>query len=142
LSAYADTSFIVSLYVPDANSAEAARRMQQLSLPVLITPLSELELVNALQLRLFRQEVRPAEVHAANTAFRADLRNGVFAMRVLPEEVFIQARQLAARWTARLGTRSLNIIHVAAAIVLRADAFCTFDDRQRKLAEAAQLEVG
>jgi predicted nucleic acid-binding protein len=59
LSAYADTSFIVSLYVPDANSAEAARRMQQLSLPVLITPLSELELVNALQLQLFRQEVRP-----------------------------------------------------------------------------------
>jgi predicted nucleic acid-binding protein len=141
LSAYADTSFLASLYVPDANSAEAARRMQRLSLPVIITPLGELELVNAVQLRLFRKEVRPSEARAATAAFRVDVHNGVFAMRALPEEVLSHARQLAARWTARLGTRSLDIIHVAAAVALRADAFQTFDDRQRKLAKAAGLVV-
>jgi len=81
LIAYADTSFLVSLYVPDANSAAAARQMQGSSLPVLITPLSELELMNAVQLRLFRKEVRPIEARAANAAFRADLHEGVFAMR-------------------------------------------------------------
>jgi predicted nucleic acid-binding protein len=43
--------------------------------------------------------------------------------------------------TARIGTRSLDLIHVAAAIVLRADVFHTFDDRQRKLAGAAGLVV-
>jgi hypothetical protein len=81
LIAYADTSFLASLYIPDANSAAAARQMQRLSLPVLITPLGELELVNALQLRLFRKEVRPSEARAASAAFRPDLYNGVFAMR-------------------------------------------------------------
>jgi predicted nucleic acid-binding protein len=141
LSVYADTSFLVSLYIPDANSAEAVRCMGRLSLPVLITPLGELELVNAVQLRLFRKEVRPAEARAANAAFRADSHDGVFAMRALPEEVFTRARQLASKWTAKLGTRSLDILHVAAAIALRAAAFHTFDDRQRKLAKAAGLLV-
>ena len=114
--------------------------MQRLSLPVLITPLGELELVNALQLRLFRREVLPAEVRAAYRAFRGDLHDGIFAVRPVPEEVFTRARALASRWT-RLGTRSLDIIHVAAAIVFHADAFQTFDDRQRKLAKAARLAV-
>jgi predicted nucleic acid-binding protein len=115
--------------------------MERLTLPVLITPFGELELVNAVQLRLFRKEVRPAQARAAYRAFRADLRDGVLALRPLPEQVFTQARTLASRWTARLGARSLDIIHVASAIVLRADAFETFDDRQRKLAKAADLVV-
>jgi hypothetical protein len=83
--------------------------------------------------------VRPSEARAATAAFRVDVHNGVFAMLALPEEVF--THQLATRWTARLGTRSLDIIHVAAAIALRADAFQTFDDRQSKLAKAARLVV-
>lgn len=41
-------------------------------------------------------------------------------MRPLADEAFIRARQLASKWTARLGTRSLDILHVAAAVVLRA----------------------
>jgi predicted nucleic acid-binding protein len=141
LSAYADTSFLVSLYVPDTNSAEAASRIQRLPLPVLITPLGELELVNAVELRLFRKEVRPLDARAARAAFRADARSGVFAMQALSEEMFLYALQLASRWTARLGARSPDIIHVAAAIALRADVFHTFDDRQRKLATAAGLVV-
>jgi hypothetical protein len=131
----------VSLYVPDANSAEAARRMQQLPLPVLITPLGELELVNAVQLRLFRKELRLSEARAARAAFSADLHGGVFAMQALSEEMFVNAIQLASRWTAGISTRSLDIIHVAAAVALRADMFHTFDDRQRKLAKAAGLVV-
>jgi predicted nucleic acid-binding protein len=141
LTDYADTSFLASLYIPDKNSAAAAGRMERLNLPVLITPLGELELVNAVQLRVFRKEVRPAEARAANAAFRADLRDGVFAMRTLPEDLDARARQLASKWTARLGTRSLDILHVAAAIALRADSFHTFDDRQQKLAKAAGLVV-
>jgi hypothetical protein len=86
LSAYADTSFLASLYVPDVNSVETARRMQRLSLPVLITPLGELELMNAVQSRLFRKEVRSAEARAALAAFRSDLRSRVFAIRSLHEQ--------------------------------------------------------
>jgi predicted nucleic acid-binding protein len=141
LIAYADTSFLASLYIPDANSVEAARQMQRRSLPVLITALGELELVNAIQLRLFRREVRLSEARAANAAFRTDLRDGVFAIRALPEDVYARARQLASKWSAKLGTRSLDIMHVAAAIGLRANVLHSFDARQRTLAEAVKLKI-
>lgn len=115
--------------------------MQQLALPVLITPLGELELVSALALRLFRKELRPSQARAARAAFRADANGGVFAMHTLSEEMFLYAIRLASRWTARLGVRSLDLIHVASAIALRADVFHTFDDRQRRLATADGLVV-
>ena len=108
---------------------------------MLVTSLGVLEQLNAIQLRLFRKEVRLSEARAANAAFRVDMNNGVFAIRAMTEEVFIQARRLALRWTARLGTRSLDIIHVAAAIALRADALQTFDDRQKRLARAAGVPI-
>ncbi len=141
MSAYADTSFLASLYTPDSNSLEAASRMERAPLPVFLTPLGELELINALQLRLFRGEFRLPEVRAAHGAFRADLHNGVLAMKPLPEAVYAQAERIAGRWTAKLGTRTLDIIHVASALALEADTFQTFDDRQRKLARAMGLKA-
>jgi hypothetical protein len=111
------------------------------ALPVLITALGELEPVNAVQLRLFRKAVRSSEARAARAALRADLRDGVFAMQALSEEMFAHARRLASRWTARLSARGLDIIHVATAIALGTNMFLTFDDRQRQLATAARLKV-
>ncbi len=138
---YADTSFLVALYVPDVNSAKAAARMKQLELPVLITPLGELELLNALQLRLFRKELQPAQARAARAAFRSDAARFIFAVHAISDDMWLRAIQLTKNWTARLGCRSLDIIHVASALVLHADRFNTFDDRQGKLATAAGLVV-
>ena len=141
MTAYADTSFLVSLYTPDANSLEAASRIRRMALPVIITALGELELVNALQLRLFRRELLAAQTRAAYAAFRDDVTAGIFAIKPMSEEVYAQARRLAERWTRTLGTRTLDIIHVASAMALGADAFHTFDERQRRLAKAAKLTV-
>jgi predicted nucleic acid-binding protein len=139
LSTYVDTSFLVSLYVPDANSAEAAERARHAKLPLLVTSLGEIELANAFQLRLFRKELRPAQARAAYAAFRDDARAGVLSIKPLPEAVYTQARHLALKWTAGLGTRALDILHVAAALTLEADNFHTFDARQRRLARAAGM---
>lgn len=73
--------------------------------------------------------------------FRADARAGVIAMKPLPEGTFAEARRLASRWAAKLGARSLDIMHVAAALGLRAEIFHTFDERQRKLAKATGLRA-
>jgi hypothetical protein len=45
------------------------------------------------------------------------------------------------RKSASLGTRSLDLMHVAAAMLLEATAFLSFDDRQRKAAAAEGLGV-
>jgi hypothetical protein len=57
----------------------------------------------------------------------------------MSETIYAEARRLSARWSATLGTRSLDILQVASAIVLKADSFLTFDSRQKKLAKAAGL---
>ena len=57
MKAYADTSFLVSLYTPDVNSSTAAAHMKRLRAALPLTPLHELELLNALELRVFRGEL-------------------------------------------------------------------------------------
>ena len=138
---YADTSFLISLYSPDVNSAVAVRTMQASSGDRLVTTFGELEVVNGMQLRIFRKEVSAAQAQSSLDDFEKDLRNGVFQLRGLPEPLFEQARQLSRRTTAKLGTRTADLLHVAAALELGADYLYSFDQQQRKLAQAVRLKL-
>jgi len=113
--------------------------MQRMVQPVFFTPFGELELANALQLRLFRRELLATQARAAYAAFRDDVNAGIFVVKPMSDEVYAQARRLAQGWTRTLGTRTLDILHVASALALEAESFHTFDDRQRRLAKAAKL---
>jgi hypothetical protein len=62
-------------------------RIQSAELPLFFSPLGELELINALQLRLFRKEMLSVQVRRAQAAFRADVANGVLAIIPLPEDI-------------------------------------------------------
>ncbi|MFB3923048.1 MAG: type II toxin-antitoxin system VapC family toxin [Terriglobia bacterium] len=140
MSTYADTSFLVSLYLADANSATAAQVMR--SQPeVFLTPLGEVELINALELALFRRQFRAAAIRAGQAAFREDVARGVYSLQPIPATAYELAGRLARRRSSRLGTRTLDILHVASALILRAQPFLTFDDRQRQLAQAEGLGV-
>jgi predicted nucleic acid-binding protein len=141
LSAYADTSFLASLYVLDGNSALAAARMKRAQLPLVITPFGELELTNAVALRLFRKELSASQMKGAHALIRKDLEDGVLMVNALPAKVFERAKQLARRLTPRLGTRTLDVLHVASALVLQVNTFYSFDARQVKLAAAEGLLV-
>ena len=57
------------------------------------------------------------------------------------QRLYPKAIELAERHSATLGTRSLDLMHVAAALILGADLFLSFDERQRKAAEAEGLTV-
>ena len=56
MALYADTSFLASYFLPDANSASALASVQALSAPRSFTALHRLELRNALGLAVFRAE--------------------------------------------------------------------------------------
>jgi predicted nucleic acid-binding protein len=107
----------------------------------LITPLGELEVVNALGLRVFRKEVSAAQAQSSLDDFENDLRDGILQLRPLPEQVFERARQLSRQTTARLGTRTADLLHVAAALELSVDWLYSFDRQQRKLARAVRLKI-
>jgi predicted nucleic acid-binding protein len=141
LRIYADPSFLVSLYIPDANSAAALREMQASTGDRLVTPLCELEVINAFGLRVFRKQATPAEANSALINFEKDLREVVFQLRGLPERLFERARQLSQQTTAKLGTRTADLLHVAAALELGADYLYSFDQQQRTLAHAVRLKL-
>lgn len=138
---YADTSFLVSLYSPDANSAAAARTMQASSGDRFVSVFGELEVVNAMGLRVFRKEVSAAQARLSLHDFEKDLRAGVLQLRPLSEQVFERARQLSRQTTPKLGTRTADLLHVASALELSADFLYTFDQQQRKLARTVRLKL-
>ena len=138
---YSDTSFLFSIYVNDIHSAVAVRTMNRLSERVLITPVGEVELCNAIQLQVFRKFITAHAAQAATQAFEHDIVSGVLAPQPLSAITFVIAKRLAAQHTPTLGTRGFDLIHVASAMALQADVFLSFDKNQRKLAQATGLTI-
>jgi predicted nucleic acid-binding protein len=141
LSVYADTSFLFSLYVPDANSTTAAAIMKRIKPPILASDLAEFEFINALNLCIFRKELRTSEEQAVLLAFSKDVQDGVMRIAPISAATFAHARRIAKTETRLHGTRALHVLHVGAALAFRAGSFCTFDKNQAKLAIALGLRV-
>ena len=127
-----DSSFLFSLYVLDVNSTLASARIKRAVLPLLLTDVGKIEILNAVGLRLYRKELRPSEVKKVYGLFREDIQQGVVQIVPLPA---------AAYHTPLLGTRTLDVLQVAGALVLKADAFYTFDQKQATLAIAVGLTI-
>jgi predicted nucleic acid-binding protein len=140
--AFADTGFIASLYLEEStsNAADAALGTNREPLP--LTPLVALELRNAFNRAVQRQRITAAERDALWRDVEADIADGFLVPTpVASGQLHDQARQLSDRYTPTLGTRSLDLLHVAAALLLGAKVFFSFDDRQRKVAASEGLKV-
>jgi predicted nucleic acid-binding protein len=55
--------------------------------------------------------------------------------------VFRRADELSEEHASHNGQRTIDLLHVAAALECSARTFLSFDQRQRKLAQAAGLKV-
>jgi predicted nucleic acid-binding protein len=141
LKIYADSSFLVSLYSADANWVAASRIMGTSAGECLVSTLGELEVVNAFGLRVFRKEVSATQAQSSVIDFERDLSDGILQLRGLPERVFERARQLSQQTTAKHGTRTADLLHVAAALELGADYLYSFDRQQRRLAQTVHLKL-
>jgi predicted nucleic acid-binding protein len=140
LIAYADTGFLVSLYVADDHSKTATELVKSDPLFIL-TPLVETEFVNAIERQVFRKQLTRQEAQAVLSEFAANQRAGAMRSERLPEDVWTDAMALSRRHTAKLGVRTLDALHVAAARAFKPDVFFTFDKRQSQLAKAEGLRV-
>jgi predicted nucleic acid-binding protein len=139
---YADTAFLVSVHSRDAKSPEALVRMNAQSIPLVWTWLHELEFRNAIRLRAFRKEIDLRDIDAVLRGQSDDMNAGVYINAApSPAAVARETERLGASHTTTLGTRSLDTLHVAQALVLGVREFLTFDTRQIALAKAAGLKV-
>ena len=72
--------------------------------------------------------------------FENDRKGGLWVATAMPEHAFELCADLARRYGPKLGVRTLDSLHVACALELKAERFWTFDERQAKLAKAVGLK--
>jgi predicted nucleic acid-binding protein len=141
LTTYVDSSALVAVYVPERFS-KAARLAIRAVAQVPFTVLHQLEVPNAFELLVGRGLISRAECRA----IQAHLQEDIESQRVLPvaldvERLFTDACELSRAYAAKFLTRSLDLLHVAAARGAMCTRFVTADDRQLAVAKAAGLEV-
>jgi len=128
--------------LPEPDSSAALRIRARFAPPTVLTHLHRVELVTAWHLKVFRRELELATVGRALEDLQTDVEAGMWeAPGYDLVDVHSRAEILARQHAATLGTRTLDILHVAAAVLTGAREFVTGDRRQASLAEAVGLEV-
>jgi predicted nucleic acid-binding protein len=137
---YVDSSFLVSPYVQDAHSAEFVRRISAHP-AIRLTPFHAAEVAHAIHLHVFYKKLSSGAAARAWSEFQEDCRAGVWVSAALPASAWAVCSGLGRRFGPTLGIRTLDSLHVACALELKADKFWTFDERQEKLAKAVGLDT-
>ena len=97
---------------------------------------------NTFNLAIVRGRIDEAERNASWSCLLAHIAAGRFVETTPPTaELHAKARELSDRYTPTLATRSLDLLHVAAAVLLGAKVFYSFDERQRRAAAGEGLRV-
>ena len=139
---YADSSFLVSLYLRDANSEAAYREMKLHSAGVALSRIAGLEVHNAFRLAVFRGWITSLQEARVQALLALDLNGGFLCpLSFATDEVFAESERLSELHTSVSGNRSLDVLHVACARVADLNVFASFDERQRKLAQSVGLRL-
>ena len=134
MTTYVDSSALVAVYVPERFS-KAARGAVRNVPQVPFTQLHELEVPNAFELLVGRGLISREECRAIQSQLRDDLETQRLAPVSLDlERVFTSASELSHVYTAKFLTRSLDLLHVAAAQLTMCVRFVSADDRQLAVA--------
>ena len=137
---YADTSFLASIYMPDANTPRAKQLLAGITDALPFSALHRVELRNAIGLAVFQKRFTPTDAVAFWRDVEIDLAAGrLVALSLIWGKMFRDAEILAGTQTPTVGSRSLDILHVVSAQMLQTQEFLTFDARQ--LALAGQLGI-
>jgi predicted nucleic acid-binding protein len=139
LNVYADTSFFVSLYTLDAHSP-AAREMMKVNPRMWFTPLHAAEFMHAIGQQIFLRRISLLDAERVYEILHHDRTERLWLEMAMPDRAFEICASLARRHGPKLGTRTLDSLHVACALELKAERFWTFDERQAKLAKAEGLK--
>jgi predicted nucleic acid-binding protein len=140
---YADSGFVVSLYLTtEGTSAQARKVVKRASKPILFSALSLLEIRNALNFGINRGEITSDQRDAVLAEIEAQIEKGFFRLvDASQSSIYSKAQELSNKHTPGVAMRSLDLMHLAAALLSEAHTFLTFDRRQAKAASAEGLVV-
>jgi predicted nucleic acid-binding protein len=146
LKAYPDTSFLCSLYRRQDQSEEALAYRKRMTEPLHVTRLLLWEFRQGARFQAFRHSHNRqmgyplTEAEKMIAKISEHLEAGIIRMvNCELTDILITAEHLSKTRTHSGGHRSLDILHVATALVLGAEEFLSFDANQRALAQAEGL---
>jgi hypothetical protein len=100
------------------------------------------EIVNSIALAVFRRAIDATTCQEALDDLERDLAGGrLYLVDLLWRKTLERSTELSRQHTPKLGTRTLDVLHVASASYLDCRTFGTYGDRQAALAKAAGLRV-
>ncbi|MFN0077569.1 MAG: type II toxin-antitoxin system VapC family toxin [Prosthecobacter sp.] len=138
----ADTSFLISYYGDDVNS-EVARAHMAKAAVLNVHAVNDFEFANALRLLVFRGKITATHRASWLETYHADIQRGALISEpVALESVFEEAEEISTKHAETGGHRAYDILQVAAALLLGATDFWSFDGKQRQLAAAEGMSVG
>ena len=139
---YVDPSALARLYIHQDGSREMAAWRARVRGSLLVTHHARTEVVNAICRAAFLGQLTPETLAEALRDFDSDFSAGhLHQPEILWRAALNRAAELSRQYTSKLGTRSLDVLHVACAVELKLRYFLTFDVRQRQLAAAVTLKV-
>jgi predicted nucleic acid-binding protein len=137
-----DTSVIVKLYIKEEYSLESSRWLKENNEAIPLTSFHELELINAIHLKQFKTEITLEKTRLIMDRFEEHEKSGIYYRPQLDWfDIFIHAIDLSKKHSPGIGSRSLDILHVASALSFNAERFLTLDDRQTRLVALAGLKL-
>ena len=138
---YVDPSALCRLYLHQAGSQEVAAWRAKVKGTLAVTHHGRTEVINALCRAAFLGQLDEKGLTEALADFSADFQAGHLRQAdLLWRAALNRAAELSRKHTPKLGTRSLDILHVACALELKSRFFLTFDLRQQQLAAAMGLK--
>ena len=143
MKVYADSSFLVALYLQEPHSDAAAAFMRSHGRALPLTPWHRLEVRNAIRLAVFHGLIDSRQARTQLKQLDTDLREETLAVHAPVDWVTVlrRAEQLGAAHNDMIGCRSSDLFHIAAAVEMEAELFLTYDARQKKMAQAAGLKA-
>jgi hypothetical protein len=110
--------------------------------PLSVTHQGRVELVNGIALAAHRRLIDEHMFNAALAALDDDFEQGRYTQADLLWRAALQrAADLSRNFSRTLGTRSLDVLHVASALELGFRNFISFDLKQQKLVRAVGLKL-
>lgn len=138
-----DTSGVLSLVLKDSRCREARRVLNNPAWQHVTSPLAALEAENRLHRLGISGEVDQQECRQA-----AEWMAQLFASRFITllnvkdsRLIAAEGRRMIRHFSSTRPHRTMDLLHVACARLLRAEGFFTFDSNQSALAEAAGFRV-
>ena len=142
MSLYYDSGVLVKLYVREEFSDAVARFLAERREAVVINDLHEIEMRNALRLKRFHEEIDDEQLAASMAMLSSDLAaRRMIRAGVDWQSVFAEAERLSAATTTGTGVRTIDLLHVVAALIRGATGLVSLDHRQRAAARLASLGI-